>query len=872
MSFGVRILRSIEKHIDKVAILFAVVTIPLLILCDDKGTASVVKYISGILGLMYALMFFYLWFFKRVDFDRYLVQSNYLIKVICIVLLMPATATILWPLLSYAKIIDTVDANRIVAINSNEDNSEEDSTGIFWSVYYHFIDPGNQHMATGKWERLGVATVALAGVFLMNGLLVSSVIGWIDRRKELWRKGGIKYSSRDLGTQHHYVIIGASNGILGIIRTIFGLDNEDGNNDLHKRPYLIIQTARDVEVFRRELFSELSEELQQKVIICYGNRTSEGDLEALLLEHAQEVYILGENIDENDAESYHDTMNMVCVKNIGKNIAGVDRFFRENENNIDKRLVCRVMFEYQATFNVLQTTDINHDKINFSPFNYYEMWAQKILVRQELMSRNGEEWCPLEHFEKISLRNKNAYMPIDGYDGIKSTDDSFVHFVVVGMSRMGVALAIEVAHLAHYPNFDTKGKRTRITFIDPSMEQEMSFFKGRFKEMFAVARQRYVRRMHGDIYNDLKRYPWKNPLVDNGSKSAYSAESLGGEFVDIEWEFINGSLENPCVQEYLVHAAENENAKLTIAVCLPNNSQAVAGAAYIDDKVYAARSLQQVLVYQKLNNELINQINENKRYNNRLRAFGMANEFYESSLVEIDDYIGKLIDNTYNQGQNSLVDSMIARMKRSDETIEIVKELCPSYTILDTAQREYVKKEWKKWLKDNPCSNDNWRKNKMQKHIEIDKLLGNVQDVRIDESESAKMWSTHYNVNTMWTKFRSVSTNDGQPFNPLNDVEFDQSALEELARVEHNRWCVERLLMRYRPLTEAEQKSAKMHKLLSSEVQKELLKERFAHLDICSNERLREIDVTAPSNDIELTRILPATYRKYIKDCMCKKE
>ena len=160
----------------------------------------------------------------------------------------------------------------------------------------------------------------------------------------------------------------------------------------------------------------------------------------------------------------------------------------------------------------------------------------------------------------------------------------------------------------------------------------------------------------------------------------------------------------------------------------------------------------------------------------------------------------------------------------------------------------------------------------MQKHIEIDKLLGNVQDVRIDESESAKMWSTHYNVNTMWTKFRSVSTNDGLPFNPLNDVEFDQSALEELARVEHNRWCVERLMMRYRPLTEAEQKSAKMHKLLSSEVQKELLKERFAHLDICSNERLREIDVTAPSNDIELTRILPATYRKYIKDCMCKKE
>ena len=159
----------------------------------------------------------------------------------------------------------------------------------------------------------------------------------------------------------------------------------------------------------------------------------------------------------------------------------------------------------------------------------------------------------------------------------------------------------------------------------------------------------------------------------------------------------------------------------------------------------------------------------------------------------------------------------------------------------------------------------------MQKHIEIDGLLNNVLDATIDESESVKMWSTHYNIHSMWTKFRCAITASGKPFNPLAGEEFDNQALEELAMVEHNRWCVERLLMRYRPLTSAEQEKAKIPKLLSSEVQKEIFKEQFAHLDLCSNKKLPDIDVLAPRNDFELTRTLPGAYYKYMKGCVNKK-
>lgn len=872
-----------EKRIDYTALFFGVCSVLLIIFPKDGNLPCtwltlIFTFISGIFGAIYVLSFICLWFFRRDIFDRYLVKSNYLLKVLCVVTLIPVTATMLWTAYEYAsqvkehglsclKCVPRIDENKIVKLDEKGDN-EEEGAGLFWAIYYHFIDPGNQHMAVGKDMRFWLAIISVAGVFLMNGVLVSSVVGWIDRRKELWRKGGIKYKRRHLGNRRHYVIIGASDGIYGIIRTIFSLNCEDKEEGARGYPYLIIQTSSDVENFRNRLFSELDEEQQRKVIILYGNRTSEGDLDALLLENAKEVYILGENVNDDDTESYHDTMNMLCVKNISKKIANVPRFYHDEEKKIDERLVCRVMFEYQATFNVLQTTDINDKKINFCPFNYYEMWAQKVLVRQELKKKdeNGK-WVPLENFEKIDKRNENEYLPIEGYDGIKKDDSDFVHFVVVGMSRMGIAMAIEVAHLAHYPNFETKGKRTRITFIDPSMEQEMNFFKGRFKEMFSVARQRYVDEMTDDIYDNTSRFPWKCPLTDKGSASEYTADSLGGEFLDIEWEFIGGSLENPCVQKYLVSAAENRDAKLTIAVCMPNNSQAVAAAAYIDDKVYTSDSLLQVLVYQRLNNELVCQINGNKRYCKRMKAFGMANEFYEYSLTEIAGYIGKKIGKEYAVCRDSQVSNMIARMKKIDSDTSVILELCPSYGKLTTGQRQHVKDEWKKWIEENGIPENDWRKKKIRKHIEIDQYLGISRRESMDNPEAAKVWSNNYNQNTMWTKFRSVTTNNGEPFNPLSEgSEFDRNMLEELAKVEHNRWCVERLLMRFRPLTPGEQKKASRPKLLSSDVDKEIFKAHFAHLDICSNEVLEKIDFNVSASDYELTRIIPGTYREYIRE------
>lgn len=82
--------------------------------------------------------------------------------------------------------------------------------------------------------------------------------------------------------------------------------------------------------------------------------------------------------------------------------------------------------------------------------------------------------------------------------------------------------------------------------------------------------------------------------------------------------------------------------------------------------------------------------------------------------------------------------------------------------------------------------------------------------------------------------------------------------------MEHNRWIVEQLLLRYRPLSSEQQKKAQITDLYSSAKQKNIYKKDFAHLDICSNEKLAVVDYNISELDQELIRVLPSAYREYL--------
>ena len=868
---------KIMKHIEWLTIPIGTLALVLSLLSVDCVSLIV---FAGVLCIVYILYASYLWAF-RPKFDWHLIHGHFLWKVIAFVLLVPSFITLGYlifnsisackgnpiyspknlvyeeNLYSYEKsdsiclggiknnlLTDSVylkahnlHVNRdtmVMQINKLPETitSKQEDPSLFWAVYYHFIDPGNQHMTTSKSGRGWSALIAILGVFLLNGLLVSSIIGWIDSRKEKWLKGEVKYPCF-LRRKKHYVIIGGNDVVTGIIKQL-----------ISKNKYILIQTSRDVESFRRELFSNLTEEHQKLIIIYYGNRTSKEDVEKLYIEKAEEVYIIGEDIRTDDIESYHDTINMKCLRMISDNIRNVERY---NNNP----LVCRVMFEYQTSFNILQVTDIDGKKIDFKPFNYYETWAQNVLICQELAKKENCE-----------------YLPLEGFDGIQVDQDKFVHFIVVGMSRMGLAMAIEAAHLAHYPNFCTNKRRTRITFIDASMEQEKHFFMSRFKEMFSLACYRDVTNVSENIYRDLKAYPWLNPLEDVLCKSPYcNSDHLGKDFIDIEWEFINGSIENPNIQQYFADAASNADAKLTIAICLPENSRAIAAATYLPDSVYNSDTTLQILVYQRLNSDLLFQINQNKRYNDKLKAFGMNSLCYNSSLVELSEFIAKKVNCAYDQYVWERIRMRYKGEGLINDDYDCLSNYLYSDTRISSSDKEYIRGECEKWMDGN--NNEGCYQVICEKLKNFQNDLGRYISKQNEHSEgksgkskSAKMWSNKYNVYSMWTKFRCFGVNPTKP----QDFEDRIVIMSELGKMEHNRWIVEQLLLRFRPLMKDEQDKAQITNLYSSTKQKGIYKKRCAHLDICSNDKLDEIDYNMAELDQALVKVLPGAYREYLEE------
>ena len=698
----------LSGRFDYYVVGFGILSIILLSVFDCCWLNWVLIGLNAIIGGCYYYYALRLWLCNKPEFDWHLINGAFMRKVLVLVLLTP----FIFALISLC--CGQIGKGLVTGETA-------ELTNPLWGAYYHFIDPGNQHIAEGNTTWLATI-IAICGVFLLNGVLISSIVGWIDKRKERYLQGLEPYQ-RFLKRKEHYVIIGGSDIVSGIVEQIFETPQKNG-----EMPYILIQTSNNVEDFRHKLFSGLDVEQQKHIIIRYGNRNVEQDIEKLYLNKALEVYVIGEETRTDDMESYHDTMNMKCLDLIYKNVKDNTSFVK---NDKDNRLVCYFMFEYQTTFNVFQYSDISQDIkecINFKPFYYYEMWAQRVLVCKEL---ENEANC--------------EYLPLEGIKGIKKDAEDQVHLVVVGMTRMGTALATQAALMAHYPNFVEKNIRTKITLIDENADKEKNFYIDRYDRLFALSNWSYKEMVRSESGKDELKTVYTYKPTD--------CEHLGGDFLDVEWEFIQGSVAQLELQKYILDSITKKT-KMTIAICKDEPSRCLAAALNLEWRIY--EKAKQVLVYNRYDDALIKQLKNQGKYDiyspfkNKIKAFGMASKCF------------------------------------SKERLEETESLALKF------HREYKKDE----------------------NAEIDKLTD--------------YWSNVYVSNTMWTKLRCVER---------KNETIDEKDIDILAEVEHNRWNIEKLIMSFRHLSKEEQDRASK----DPQVKKQL-KGEMAHLDICSNKRLREID------------------------------
>ena len=657
---------------------------------------------------------------------------------------------------------------------------------VFDAAYYLLFTNGGQNMYDKDNHWLGIVITSLGIIFI--AILTSMITNAFDRIGERYLAGESTYYM-----DGHIVIVGTSDVIYSILNSL--------KSDSKTR--LLILTGKNVAEKRREILSFLeNDSFKKRMVFMYGDRTSKKDMARLSLSRAKEVFIIGDSEERDGVESYRDSNNMDCVEIIA-NDPHVKKY-RKGAN----KLPCHVMFEYQTTFVAFQFSEMGdtyRENIDFLPFNFYDMWARNVLVAGGVETSGKYKYLDT--------------LPGGGY--IQRESDETVHLIVVGMTKIGIALGLQAAQVCHYPNFiRDKSKRTRITFIDADADIEFNYMNGRYRNLFQHSRNRLV---------DLS--------VDKEFNGTWNNED---SWLDVEWEFLKGRVESPEIQAYIEKACNDKSRIVTLAICLYRSHQSIATAMFLPEGVF--RNSLQVLVYQRLSGTIIDKIatplkdKDQYRYMN-LRPFGMIDCGYypqvEKELNERAKYVSYVYDSYYRTTEEG------KEVKQWDEKLDDYGKLFLSYG-------EYADYE------------EFWAREK-------------------------KVWekiSSQFNAAMMETRLRSIGI-DLRKDDMDTIIARIQKELPTLQEVEHNRWNTEKLMTGYRALSKEEYDKLLAdweiwHDSATTEEEaaaaekrwrkyRKLLKEwpHRAHLDICPFEQLKiieEEDIIL--HDARLNEAIPYILRK----------
>jgi hypothetical protein len=272
-------------------------------------------------------------------------------------------------------------------------------------------------------------------------------------------------------------------------------------------------------------------------------------------------------------------------------------------------------------FSALQNAEIDKtikDHLVFIPFNFNEIWAQKAIA---------------------TIPDKE-YISLDG-NGITRDCNKHVHLIIVGMNPLSWSLAVNAAHILHFPNFKEGVFNTcsTITFIDTEATLKGKEFRRRYRNLFDLARWR-------EIFDyqcmDTDRY-WIDPIADDNSNSPYK-EKLGPvNFMDIQWEFIEGNVFDKNIQDYMEHITTKDDTIGTIALCEEESDKNSSICMSLSEATRLGAN--EILVRQNESDIVVKTLRDAFGYE-KIRAFGMMNECYKENLIS--DKYGKLINASYS--------------------------------------------------------------------------------------------------------------------------------------------------------------------------------------------------------------------------------
>ena len=207
-----------------------------------------------------------------------------------------------------------------------------------------------------------------------------------------------------------------------------------------------------------------------------------------------------------------------------------------------KRLVCHLLIQSNESLRMLQTCDFCKkvkQTIDVYPFTLDEIWSRSILL----------------DYEPITLQS-----------------EKHAHLVIFGMGNIAEMVAIQAAHVAHYPNYvRNHALRTRITMVDTDAEKKSEVIIKRYQHLF-----------DNSYYRTVK--PAEEKAVVRFHKPMY--EGKREDFVDVEWEFVEAEKWNADVREKLQLWAKDERQLLTVVMAHQDKDTNAAQALLLPNELY----------------------------------------------------------------------------------------------------------------------------------------------------------------------------------------------------------------------------------------------------------------------------------------------
>lgn len=389
--------------------------------------------------------------------------------------------------------------------------------------------------------------------------------------------------------------------------------------------------------------------------------------------------------------------------------------------------------------------------------------------------------------EALGIRLGQA--PLLDRTPIKAESNDKVHLVLFGATAQAESLALHTALIAHFPNYCRNNwLRTRITWVSDNID-DFIHFKQQYKNLLENSYRRNIIADDNDI---------------NIDSSVPKYANIRRDFVDVEWEFVEGKSYCDIISHKLNKWAHDENQQLTIAFCYDDDSRNINEA--LETPINDNHSIPTLIkVSDATSIELLKRCNSCKQF----VPIGMSRNI-EPNMSEFI-HMAQYVNYAYCHMRNSTEEEK----KQGATEMNIATELPTD---------EELQKLW-----NSP------------------KLT------------TSKRWSNIYNAFTLGTKMRSlgITIDEWKKLFAINDKD-----VETMAEVEHNRWSVEEMILGYRPTTPEEHNS-----ILADIKKREQYKAEFKHDDLRNYSELGIDDsgLSVTRYDVGLTRTLPLiVYANYI--------